>query len=178
MKWSRNRAVSIAALGAASALVLGACSSGPSTSPTSDAAPSDDQSESSAPAADGDVELKVAFWGDFGLQSDGDSLVDEYEADNPGVKITLVPGEHPATHEALQQYLIAGSGAPDVQAIDLDYVVQFREQADKFVNLKDFGADHRSNRKSCHSRSVYCLWNIWCDTTFGRYVKFKSYHSY
>lgn len=141
MKWSRNRAVSIAALGAASALVLGACSSGPSTSPTSDAAPSDDQSESSAPAADGEVELKVAFWGDFGLQSDGDSLVDEYEADNPGVKITLVPGEHPATHEALQQYLIAGSGAPDVQAIDLDYVVQFREQADKFVNLKDFGAD-------------------------------------
>lgn len=143
MKWSRNRAVSIAALGAASALVLGACASGPSASDsptdnnTSDAAT--DDATDDAPSGD-QVELTVAFWGDFGLQSDGDSLVDEYEAANPNISIKLVPGEHPATHEALQQYLIAGSGAPDVQAIDLDYVVQFREQSDKFVNLLDFGA--------------------------------------
>lgn len=141
MKWSRSRVASIAALGAASALVLGACSSNPSPSATPGDSNTDTSSESPSETGSGEqVELAVAFWGDFGLQSEGDSLVDEYEAANPNVKIKLVPGEHPATHEALQQYLIAGSGAPDVQAIDLDYVVQFREQSDKFVNLLDLGA--------------------------------------
>src|SRR5690606_31385509 len=131
-------AASIAALGAASALLLGACSSNtPSGTPTDTSSPSDSASE---PASGESVELSVAFWGDFGLQSEGDSLVDEYMAENPNITIKLVPGEHPATHEALQQYLIAGSGAPDVQAIDLDYVVQFRQQAEKFVNLLDLGA--------------------------------------
>lgn len=145
MKWSRSRVASIAALGAASALVLGACSSN-----NAPAQPDGSSSSSSATGDSGDsgeqIELKVAFWGDFGLQTEGDSLVDEYMEKNPNIKITLVPGEHPATHEALQQYLVAGSGAPDVQAIDLDYVVQFREQADKFVNLLDYGAGQYEER--------------------------------
>jgi len=140
MKWSRSRAASIAALGAASALVLAACSSNPSDPPSDTNTATDTETSTDEPPSGESVELSVAFWGDFGLQSEGDSLVEQYESENPNVKIKLIPGEHPATHEALQQYLIAGSGAPDVQAIDLDYVVQFREQADKFVNLLDLGA--------------------------------------
>lgn len=140
MKWSRNRAASIAALGAASALFLSACASSSTPSTTPDSTDNNTSDSAEEPPSGDQIELAVAFWGDFGLQSEGDSLVDEYEANNPGIKIKLVPGEHPATHEALQQYILAGSGAPDVQAIDLDYVVQFRDQSDKFVNLLDLGA--------------------------------------
>jgi cellobiose transport system substrate-binding protein len=150
MKWSRSRVASIAALGAASALVLGACSSNSGSSPSAPAS-SDSSSTTDAPSDDDtasgeQVELSVAFWGDFGLQSEGDNLVEQYESENPNIKIKLIPGEHPATHEALQQYLIAGSGAPDVQAIDLDYVVQFRQQSDKFVNLLEYGAGDYKDR--------------------------------
>ncbi|MFE0590625.1 extracellular solute-binding protein [Micromonospora echinospora] len=85
----------------------------------------------------GAVTLKVNFWGDFGL----DELKSTYESANPNVRIVLNTGEYNAQHEDLQKKLIAGSGAPDIAAIDEGFVVQFRGQADKFVNLLDRGAD-------------------------------------
>ncbi|MGW4463170.1 ABC transporter substrate-binding protein [Micromonospora sp. NPDC004704] len=84
----------------------------------------------------GAVTLKIAYWGDFGL----DELKGRYEAANPNVKISLNTGEYNAQHEDLQKKLIAGDGAPDIAAIDEGFVVQFRGQADKFVNLLDSGA--------------------------------------
>ncbi|MGK5674747.1 ABC transporter substrate-binding protein [Micromonospora sp. URMC 106] len=84
----------------------------------------------------GPVTLKINFWGDFGL----DELKAKYEAAHPNVKISLNTGEYNAQHEDLQKKLIAGSGAPDIAAIDEGFVVQFRGQADKFVNLLDKGA--------------------------------------
>jgi cellobiose transport system substrate-binding protein len=81
------------------------------------------------------VTLKVAFWGDMGL----DKLKAEYEAAHPNVKIVLNSGEYNAQHEDLQKKLVAGSGAPDVSAIDEGFIVQFRSQADKFVNFMDKG---------------------------------------
>jgi cellobiose transport system substrate-binding protein len=84
----------------------------------------------------GTVTLKVAFWGDMGL----DKLKAEYEAAHPNVKIVLNSGEYNAQHEDLQKKLVAGSGAPDISAIDEGFIVQFRSQADKFVNLLDKGA--------------------------------------
>jgi cellobiose transport system substrate-binding protein len=91
--------------------------------------------------ADGAVTLKVAFWGDMGL----DKLKTEYEASHPNVKIVLNSGEYNAQHEDLQKKLVAGSGAPDISAIDEGFIVQFRSQADKFVNFMDKGgADYES----------------------------------
>ncbi|MGQ5262238.1 ABC transporter substrate-binding protein [Micromonospora sp. ZYX-F-536] len=87
-------------------------------------------------AADGQVTLKINFWGDFGLQD----LKTTYEAANPNVKIQLNSGEYNAQHEDLQKKLVAGSGAPDIAAIDEGFMVQFRSQSDKFVNLLDKGA--------------------------------------
>src|SRR4051794_19255729 len=87
-------------------------------------------------AGTGTVTLKVNFWGDFGL----DALKTQYEKDHPNVKITLNTGEFNAQHEDLQKKLVAGSGAPDISAIDEGFAVQFRSQADKFVNLLDKGA--------------------------------------
>ncbi|WP_433531862.1 extracellular solute-binding protein [Micromonospora sp. CA-263727] len=85
---------------------------------------------------DGTVTLKINFWGDFGLQD----LKARYEAENKNVKIALNSGEYNAQHEDLQKKLIAGSGAPDIAAIDEGFMVQFRSQADQFVNLLDKGA--------------------------------------
>ncbi|WP_024288984.1 ABC transporter substrate-binding protein [Cellulomonas sp. KRMCY2] len=132
MKWSRSRPATLLAVGAASALLLTACSSTPDD--TTDPGTEESAATDEAPAED--VNLSIAFWGDFGLGP----LVDQYEAENPGITITLNEGEYNAQHEALQQQLIAGSGAPDIAAIDEGFVVQFRSQADKFTNLLDFGA--------------------------------------
>ncbi|MDG4792636.1 extracellular solute-binding protein [Micromonospora sp. WMMD1082] len=85
---------------------------------------------------DGAVTLTINFWGDFGLQD----LKAKYEAENQNVKIALNSGEYNAQHEDLQKKLIAGSGAPDIAAIDEGFIVQFRSQADQFVNLLDKGA--------------------------------------
>ncbi|MGN9808371.1 ABC transporter substrate-binding protein [Micromonospora sp. BQ11] len=93
-------------------------------------------------SGDGQVTLKINFWGDFGL----DELKSRYEADNPNVRISLNTGEYNAQHEDLQKKLIAGSGAPDIAAIDEGFVVQFRGQADKFVNLLDKGAGQYEGR--------------------------------
>ena len=93
-----------------------------------------------SPATPGEkIQLKIAFWGDFGL----DELEKQYEAANTNVDIVLNTGEYNAQHDALQQALLAGSGAPDIAAIDEGKIVQFRSQADKFVNLLDKGAGSR-----------------------------------
>ncbi|AGL20492.1 ABC transporter substrate-binding protein [Actinoplanes sp. N902-109] len=84
----------------------------------------------------GQVTLKVNFWGDMGL----DKLKAAYEKDHPNIKIVLNSGEYNAQHEDLQKKLVANSGAPDISAIDEGFIVQFRSQADKFVNLLDKGA--------------------------------------
>jgi len=86
--------------------------------------------------SDGTITLKINFWGDFGLND----LKTKYEATHPNIKIALNSGEYNAQHEELQKKLIAGSGAPDIAAIDEGFIVQFRGQPDKFVNLLDKGA--------------------------------------
>src|SRR3954451_367888 len=111
-----------AAAGVAAALALTGCSG--------------QSLEGDTKGGDGTVTLKVAFWGDMGL----DKLKSEYEAAHPNVKIVLNSGEYNAQHEDLQKKLVAGSGAPDISAIDEGFIVQFRGQSDKFVNLLDKGA--------------------------------------
>lgn len=98
-------------------------------------------SDSSGTSAGGKVDLKIADWGDFGLKP----LIAQYEKANPDVTITEITGEYNTTHENLQKYLVAGSGAPDINAIDEGYIVSFRNQADKFVNLADTASDMEKN---------------------------------
>ncbi|HEX5997770.1 MAG TPA: hypothetical protein VFY84_21750 [Jiangellales bacterium] len=94
----------------------------------------------------GQVELTIAFWGDFGL----DELEEKYETENPNVNIVLNTGDYAAQHDALQQSLVAGSGAPDIAAIDEGFIVQFRSQATCGTT---FG---RSSAPS--SRAATCSW--------------------
>lgn len=128
MKWTRTKTASALALGTASALLLSACQSDAEPSKSPDASPTD---TAAAP-----VTLTVAYWGNFGLEE----LVPVYEAANPHVTIELNTGDFGAQHDALQQAVIAGSGAPQVAAIDSDYITGFVAQSDAFVNLLDLGA--------------------------------------
>jgi cellobiose transport system substrate-binding protein len=116
-----------AAAGVAAALALTGCSG--------------QKLEGGDKGSTGTITLKVAFWGDMGL----DKLKTEYEAAHPNIKIVLNSGEYNAQHEDLQKKLVAGTGAPDISAVDEGFIVQFRSQADKFVNLMDKGgADFQS----------------------------------
>ncbi|WP_430791247.1 extracellular solute-binding protein [Actinoplanes sp. G11-F43] len=124
MDFSRRRALRVGAAGLVAALAITGCS-GQALEGNKDSG-----------GAAGDVTLKVNFWGDMGL----DALKAKYEAANPGVKIVLNSGEYNAQHEDLQKKLVAGSGAPDISAVDEGFIVQFRSQADQFVNLSEKGA--------------------------------------
>lgn len=93
-------------------------------------------------SSDGKITLTISAWGDFGIND----LKAQYEAANPNIRIVLNSGEYNAQHEDLQKKLIAGSGAPDIAAVDEGFIVQFRGQADKFVNLLDKGASQYESR--------------------------------
>jgi cellobiose transport system substrate-binding protein len=88
------------------------------------------------------VTLKVNFWGDMGL----DKLKATYEAAHPNVKIVLNSGEYNAQHEDLQKKLVAGADVPDISAVDEGFIVQFRNQADKFANFMDKGGAEFESR--------------------------------
>ena len=133
MKWTRSRTASALAIGAASAMLLTACTSGdteeePTDTPTT--------AESEAPENTDPVTLTVSYWGTFGLES----LAEQYMADNTHVTIELDSGEFNAQHDKLTQALIAGSGASEVSAIDEGYMAGFLAQQENFVNLLDLGA--------------------------------------
>ena len=124
MKGSWTRLVRAAVAGAAAVTMFAACSSAQPSQPS------------------GPVTLTINFWGNFGLTE----LKAKYEAANPNVTIVLNSGEYNAQHELLQQKLVAGSGAPDIAAIDEGFIVQFRSQADKFINLLDKGASNYESK--------------------------------
>ncbi|MCM4076746.1 MULTISPECIES: ABC transporter substrate-binding protein [Paractinoplanes] len=126
-----RRTVRAAVAGMAATLLIAGCS-GQSL---------EGKEDTSNGAAGEQITLKVNFWGDMGL----DALKAKYEKDHPNIKIVLNTGEFNAQHEDLQKKLVAGSGAPDISAVDEGFIVQFRNQADKFVNLLDKGgADFES----------------------------------
>ena len=120
---SRKRWIRAAAVGAASALLLAACGG------------DDGDGGSSTPTATntGPVTLKINYWGEFGFKE----LKAKWEADHPNIKLSLNPGDYAKTQDSLAQYLVAGSGAPDVTAIDEGYIVKFRNMSDYFVNVLD-----------------------------------------
>jgi cellobiose transport system substrate-binding protein len=85
----------------------------------------------------GDITLTVDTFGNFGYEA----LFKQYEAAHPGVKIkprNVVRLDDYTPR--LQQWLAAGSGAGDVVALEEGILVQFKNQADKFVNLLDHDA--------------------------------------
>jgi cellobiose transport system substrate-binding protein len=76
------------------------------------------------------------LFGDFGY----DPLISEYEKDHPNVTIKTKIAEYNDHHDALTAALAAGSGAPDIAAVEVGYISAFKAQPQNFYNLLDFGA--------------------------------------
>ena len=122
----RNRIAALAALAVAAAPALAACGG-------------DDASGS-----EGDeTTLRVSVFGNFGYED----LYQQFEAENPGVKIVeSAEGDLGAYNTTLTQKIAAGSGAGDVVAIEEGQVVNFLQSADKFVNMQDHGSNDQKDQ--------------------------------
>lgn len=120
MTISRRKTIAASIAGAASfALLLSGCAG------TADSAGEADN-------ADGTVELTVATFNEFGY----DELFGEYEAANPGVKITHKKAA--TSNEArdnMSTRLAAGSGLSDIEAIEVDWLPELLQYSDQFVDL-------------------------------------------
>lgn len=136
MKWTRSRITGAVALGTASALVLAACGNGDDPAePTTD--PTDAPTTPAEP-----VNLTLGYFENFGFEI----VADEYMELNPHVTLESAIAEWSAHHENLQQQIIAGSGAPNIAAVDGDFMTGFVAQAENFVNLIDLGGGQYQDR--------------------------------
>jgi cellobiose transport system substrate-binding protein len=124
---SSRLVIATAVLATVSLVGLAACSSGNS-------------GESSK--SDGPITLTLNDWGQFGLED----VAAKYHEQHPNITIQINNGDYDQQHQNLQKYLVAGTGAPDIAMMDEGYIVQFRGQANKFVDLNSLGAaDYKAN---------------------------------
>jgi len=85
----------------------------------------------------GPVTLTINVFGDnFSLPKDR-SLYDEYEKTHPGTKIVENRSDFGAHHQNLQARLTAGSGAADLEVIEVGQIAGYIGQPDKFVNFHE-----------------------------------------
>jgi cellobiose transport system substrate-binding protein len=111
------------------ALVASGCSSG------SDEASTDTSATSNEP-----VTLTLATFNEFGYEE----LITEYEAANPNV--TIEHKKAATSNEArdnLNTRLAAGSGASDIEAIEVDWLPELIQYSDKFMDLTDPAVEGR-----------------------------------
>lgn len=123
---SKKKWLSVAAATASAALVLGGCASTESESGAGE----------SAGSSGGSGQKVLQFWafGDMGL---GDFIA-EYEAANPGIKIEMKVSDFDPHHQGLLTSL--DSTTPDIAAIEVGYSSLFKSVANKFVDLREYGA--------------------------------------
>jgi cellobiose transport system substrate-binding protein len=94
-----------------------------------------------AAASNEKVTLTVGLFGTFGYKEAG--LYDEYMTLHPNVTIKETSIEFEQDYyQALQTHLAAGAGLSDIQGIEVARIAEVTQtQADKFVDLRDLGAD-------------------------------------
>ncbi len=102
------------------------------------AACSGDEGSNGDSNSSGDEQVTLNFWA-FGA-TNYEELAKEYEAENPNIKIKFRAAETAEHHDALFTALSAGSGAPDIAALEVDQLDRFKEAQDRFENLYDLGA--------------------------------------
>ncbi|MBX6769497.1 MAG: carbohydrate ABC transporter substrate-binding protein, partial [Actinomadura rubrobrunea] len=88
-------------------------------------------------SSDGTIELTVDVFGEFGYEQ----LYKQYEASHPNIKIKQRKvSELDQYKPRLQQWMATGSGAGDVVALEEGILPTYMQQANRFVNLFDYGA--------------------------------------
>ncbi|HEX6353533.1 ABC transporter substrate-binding protein [Actinophytocola sp.] len=90
---------------------------------------------------DGTTTLTINVFGDNFSLPDNRALYDEYEKAHKGIKIVENRSDFGTHHQNLQARLTAGSGAADIELIEVGQVSGFIGQTDKFVNFKDESVD-------------------------------------
>lgn len=114
------------AAGAAASLVLGACAG------SSDPDGGDADGDGSSGDAGKTITLSVATFNEFGYEE----LLKEYESLNEGITVEHVKADTADNaRAALRNSLGANSGAADIEAIEIDWVTEFRQYPDKFADL-------------------------------------------
>jgi cellobiose transport system substrate-binding protein len=98
-----------------------------------------DSNDASGSNGGGNVNLTVNVFGNFGYKD----LYKEFEASHPGVKITeRGTGSDLSNYTpALTKNLATGSGAGDVVALEEGIMIQFKEKAQNFVDLGQYGGN-------------------------------------
>ncbi len=131
MRTNRRSWVALTAAFAGLALVASGCSSG-SDGAATDTVPS--------PTSTEPVTLKLATFNEFGYED----LIKEYMTLYPNVTIEAVKAAQSGdARTTLTTALAAGSGASDIEAIEVDWLPELSQYADKFVDLNDPAVEGR-----------------------------------
>ncbi|GAE36383.1 ABC transporter substrate-binding protein [Halalkalibacter akibai] len=94
-------------------------------------------SNSSSSSSDGKVELTMWIWPGMGLEE----LIAQYEEENENIKVNIQTAEFNDVHTNLTTALAAGSGAPDISAIEVKGIDRMKGTPQHFNNLYDLGAE-------------------------------------
>lgn len=130
------------------ALVATACNGQAGVTTTTGGADTSGVTTTQAPEGAGDPEpteqvtLTMWLFGDFGY----DPLIEEYQGMHPNIRVETQIADFAAHHDALTTTLAAGSGAPDITAIEVGFIGAFKSQPQQFHNLLDFGAADIADR--------------------------------
>lgn len=87
---------------------------------------------------DDDAEVELDFWL-FGANYD--LLIEEYIEENPDISINVQQIDMEDHHNNLFTSLSAGSGAPDIAAIEVSEIERYKNAEEQFYNLYDLGAE-------------------------------------
>ena len=82
------------------------------------------------------VTLRVGLFGDFGYHD----LYTKYEATHPNIDIKEDIESYADHHSNLAKHLAVGSGADDIESVEVGFIAQFKSQPNLFVNLNKMGA--------------------------------------
>ena len=124
-RWGRRWRRAYVLLALALAGLLAACSSG-----------SDDKGGGATQGTE-KVTLTLDTFGEFGYED----LIKQYQTSHPNITVNQRKVVRLEDYRArLDQWLAAGSGAGDVVALEEGQIIAQKAQADKYVNLLDYGA--------------------------------------
>lgn len=127
----RRRLSQAAAFGAVAALALSACGGEAEGDAATDG---DDAAEAEAPQS-----LSVTTFNEFGYEE----LFEEYE-EQTGISIEHNKADTAENaRDALRNSLGAGSGASDIEAVEVDWLVEFMQYSDRFEDLADAEVEGR-----------------------------------
>ena len=88
------------------------------------------------------ITLRVGLFGDFGYHD----LYQKYEKAHPNIDIKEDVQSYPDHHSNLAKHLAVGSGADDIESIEVGFIANFKSQPSNFVNMNKLGVKKLKNQ--------------------------------